>query len=747
MHRTRAFVALAAVLAVLGTMIVSTALPASAADPSVTGQFEPLFSEGNVALDAPPDDPTTSAKDPTAVSSVALPNGNFLYWNGLENLENATTPLAADGGYVASLGHPSRSRLMSNPGSSATWQVPTPEGGGGGDMFCSDQRILLDGTVMDTGGTVWKDDPVNLRQYAPVPDNVPGGTTELFGNRATRIYNPDTNSWSQVGTRDPANDNVEGTPDASGGGSGSYTGYMHYGRWYPALLTLPNGKLFVAGGVGRLLYNSTGFNVANTETFNPFNSSGAYDPVHGSWTDNGASGASTFPLFPRLHVIADGKIFYGANGQMWGPFGQAADEALWNFPKLYNPATNTWSNATGPGNGSGLPDPLSDLTIARSGAAEIMLPFTPDANGNYNTTTILQAGGVIGTSPGTFIATNKSRLLSIDKNDNVTFSDAASTNNARWYSDGILGATGEPMIFSGADKDEVICGGCEVAVRQAEMYDVSANKWIPMASASRDRTYHNSAILLADGRVMTGGHSPINFLYGPGGTGPTGNNSAHDANLPAPLNFANNFKDPTFQIFDPPYLFRGPRPTITTNISGWLNWGNDYNITTPDAATVDDAILVHMPATTHITDADARAIVLPITQRLNGSVKVHIPSERGVAIPGWYYLFLRQTNPGFSKPTVSKSAIIVRVGNPSALGLAAASTIGGAHVTHVASVSHIATVVTHGVKASISAIAPKTAPVSSRSTSSSGTAAAMLASLIAAAAITTRAKLRRKSRI
>ena len=712
MRRRRAAVSLAAVLAVLGTMVVSTASGASADGLDVTGKFDAVFSPNGDFNTSPPATVAESTRYPAAVSDVALPSGGFVFWNGLENLETAKYPLLLA---AADVSKNSRSRLLRNPGSGAAFLTPSPEDGGGGDMFCADQRILFDGTVMVTGGTIWRNDPVDVASTTH-PQGLPGGTAELFGNNATRIYSPprgnssttDGGTWTQVGTKT---------------GAGSYSGYMKYGRWYPALVTLPDGKLLVSGGVERLIYNSSGLNVANTETFDPFNAAGKYDPKHGSWKDNGESGKSTFPLFPRLHVIHDGRVFYGANGQMWGPFGQAADEAMWNFMKFYDPSSKKWTDVGTPqGTDATVVDRLG-VTGAVSGAAEIMLPFQPGNDGLYHTTEIIQAGGVQGTSPGTFVATNLARKISITS-AGVQVAPIAQTNNRRWYSSGVIGATGEPMIFNGADKDEVICGGCESPVRQAEMYDAAANKWIPMASGSRDRTYHNSAILLSDGRVMIGGHAPINTFYGPG-------EGANDLHNNTGLT-ANNYKDPSFQIFEPPYLFRGVRPYVEPNTGPEdAVYGTTYSVDTPDAATVNDAILVHMPATTHTTDADMRAIVLPITSRGVDKVSVHIPTQRGVATPGWYYLFLRRTNAGYKKPTVS-NAKVVRIGEALQLGLSPLRVNASASTTAV--IGKLPVV--HAAKAPVTpgALVAKSRPVSShKGASRSGALGIVVTALVAAA--------------
>ena len=107
---------------------------------------------------------------------------------------------------------------------------------------------------------------------------------------------------------------------------------------------------------------------------------------------------------------------------------------------------------------------------------------------------------------------------------------------------------GSVMAFSGADRDEVVLPGSGVPVKQAERFDPVSERWTPMATAGHARTYHNTAMLLPDGRVLVGGHAPINTAY------------LFSITLPG---FSpNDGRDPSFEIYSPPYVFSSDRPTI-----------------------------------------------------------------------------------------------------------------------------------------------------------------------------------------
>jgi hypothetical protein len=181
-------------------------------------------------------------------------------------------------------------------------------------------------------------------------------------------------------------------------------------------------------------------------------------------------------------------------------------------------------------------------------------------------------------------------------------------------------------------------------VTAAELFD--GEKWVPLASAHRIRTYHNSAMLLPDGSILVGGHAPINNGYGG-----SGDNSTQ------PATGTNNFKDPSFEIFKPPYLFRGPRPSIA-HVQEGIAWGHGFEVRTPDASDVKKVVLTHMPAVTHITDADQRSIELGFKVDDDGTLTVEAPPSGNVAPPGYYYLFVLTDN---GRGLTPSNARIVRV--------------------------------------------------------------------------------------
>jgi Domain of unknown function (DUF1929) len=593
---------------------------------------------------------------PAGVSVNVLPGGKVMYYDGLEGTENVRTSIVVEFGHNAGN---DQSRLLDLRG--PTWSIPTPSDGGAnpkgykndplfppplsttepyndGALFCSDNKFLADGRVISLGGTAYYLDPgVSNGDSA-------WGVSELEGLRSSRIYDPRTNSWS-------------------------VSGEMKYGRWYPTAITLANGRLFVGSGVTKLLkpvYPShpedSGQNVTETET---------YDPVAGKWRTNPPSASRTLPLFPRLHLLPDGKVFYNAAGQSFNPFGQSYDEALWNMAAVYDPATQQWTDLGIPGASDGAPvDPAGDpgnpardlegfgipgggsaFTIPgfRGSTFSIMLPLAPNANGAYEKASFLTAGGVLNPpSPGSYFATSDSRITTVDTaggKDTMTTKPTGDLAEPRWYPSGVLLPTGQVLAFNGSDRDEVAGPGVEIAVQKTELYDPATAKWTTLASSHQPRTYHNTAVLLPDGRVLVGGHAPISTLY------------LNDTTIPG--GFApHDGRDPSFEIYSPPYLFHGARPKIE-DAPDRIRYGSEIDVQVDGAASdIASVVLVRNPSVTHLVDADQRNVVLKVLGRNGNTLRLAAPPKPAIAPPGPYLLFVNRSSDKGLIPSVSKQTFV-----------------------------------------------------------------------------------------
>ena len=156
------------------------------------------------------------------------------------------------------------------------------------------------------------------------------------------------------------------------------------------------------------------------------------------------------------------------------------------------------------------------------------------------------------------------------------------------------------------------------AILPAEMWDPSTEKWTTIASMHSPRLYHSTAVLLPDGRVLITG----------GGRNAGGAQPATDQ-LSA-------------EMYYPPYLFKGPRPTIASAPST-LQYGQAFAVQTPDASRIAKVTLLRLSAVTHALNWNQRYLPLAFTTG-NGSLSVTAPANANLAPPGYYMLFIVDTN-------------------------------------------------------------------------------------------------------
>ena len=93
----------------------------------------------------------------------------------------------------------------------------------------------------------------------------------------------------------------------------------------------------------------------------------------------------------------------------------------------------------------------------------------------------------------------------------------------------------------------------------------------------------------------------------------------------------------TAEIYEPPYLFKGSRPTISS-APPMERVGDSFDVYTPDT-NITSATLVAPGATTHANDMNQRYIPLTVAQRAGG-VTLTAPANADIATPGYYMLFL-----------------------------------------------------------------------------------------------------------
>ena len=177
--------------------------------------------------------------------------------------------------------------------------------------------------------------------------------------------------------------------------------------------------------------------------------------------------------------------------------------------------------------------------------------------------------------------------------------------------------------------------------------------WTTLASAAVVRQYHSIAMLLPDGRVLTGGGGICGSCQQQG------------------------YLRKDTEVYTPPYLFArdgsgtlAPRPSrVRRPVAGRLSTSRSRSAS-PDADRITKIGLIRLGAPTHSQDQGQRYLPLSFT-RSGGELSINAPPNAAEAPPGYYMLFLVDSD---GVPSV---APIVQVMSPAPGGYQGAATRSG----------------------------------------------------------------------
>ncbi len=375
----------------------------------------------------------------------------------------------------------------------------------------------------------------------------------------------------------------EFVPGGPGGGHWHYLGDMRKPRWYPSATTLPDGRVLIAGGHARS-------DIPPLEVNNTFE---VYDRALGLTPETGVldilhPGAG---LYPFVLVLPDRTALVHAATTT-----QFLD--LQSFQVL-----------PGQLEAAARPDRASRTYGVEGSVA--LLPLRPTSDPPYRATVMLIGGG----GPGGDIsapATASCEVLDLGAEPKAWRLTAPMTHR-RVMPDSVLLPDGTVLVCNGSDRGQT--DNSAAPVYDAEIFDPRTETWQLVANAVVARLYHATAILLPDGRVLTAG------------TDGSWNQPPY------------NVGELRIELYSPPYLFGGPRPDLADAPAG-VQFGQTFTISTPDAATVDEVVLVRCGSVTHSVNFNQRLVELRLLSRDAGSVQVEAPPDGFVATPGIYLLFL-----------------------------------------------------------------------------------------------------------
>jgi len=231
-------------------------------------------------------------------------------------------------------------------------------------------------------------------------------------------------------------------------------------------------------------------------------------------------------------------------------------------------------------------------------------------------------------------------------------------HNLTVLADGSVLATGGNS--SGAGLVDLNAG-----VYPAELWSPATGQWRTLAAMQITRQYHSTALLLADGRVLSSGGGICGTCDQ---VGYLGKNA---------------------EVFSPPYLFESdgtlaPRPVIDAAPAS-VSFGAPIQIATGNAASIGKVALVRLGAVTHSDNMEQRYIPLSFTTGATG-LTATAPINANVAPPGPYMLFLVDAN---GVPSVARMVSVQSDGSPPTVTLTQPAN--GASFTAPATVSLAAT--------------------------------------------------------
>ena len=356
------------------------------------------------------------------------------------------------------------------------------------DMFCNGMVVLPDGRPFVIGGNL---------QYDP-----------FWGHRKTSAFDPATETFTDLQN-------------------------MAHGRWYPTPTVLGDGRVMTFSG----LLETGGTNTA-VEIYTP--GSGWSVEYPAGWTP---------PLYPRMHLLPNGKVFYSGSGR---------------GSRLFDPATKTWSAVVA----------TTNYGTTRSYGTSVLLPLMP-ANG-YAPRVMIFGGGNPSTATTEIIDPSAATPV---------WQYGPNMSQPRIQMNATLLPSGKVLLTGGSKNDE----DAATASLNADLYDPTTNTFSSAGANAFPRLYHSNALLLPDATVLLNGGNPQRGNY----------QQRQEVYKPAYL----------FNSSGTP----ANRPTISSVNPGAVRYGSTFQVVTAEATDISSVALIRPGSPTHAFDQDQRFVGLSFT--------------------------------------------------------------------------------------------------------------------------------------
>ena len=501
--------------------------------------------------------------------------------------------------------------------------------------------VTLDTQAMATVTIVDNDDPARVGAWG-APIDMPVNPYPVVPIHLNLLPNGKLLLWDRGAPFDTAFGGTDGYPYVWDVAAGTFTRtpFQGYDLFCSGHVLMTDGRLFAPGG-----HIADGVGEAKASI---------YDPASNIWTRVTDMNAGRW--YPTATVLGNGDLLVEA-----GTVDIAID--VNKTAQIWQIASSTWRNLTAAAAQHGIFPAWANYypfmylapngKVFNAGPQQMARYLDPTGAGlwtdvaasslayrDYGTSVMYDDGKVMihggnppegYTQPSIYAQTATvypSRVTEVINLNDPTpaWRQTTPANTGRRHGTAVLLPDGKVFLCNGSSSPGFNLAAGKVLM--AEMWDPATELWTPVAPNVRYRGYHANALLLPDGRVVaTGGGHP---------------------------NPADDLAEPSAEIYSPPYLFRGARPTITS-VPGQVTYGEQFTVTTPDAASITNVVWIRPGNTTHAYDQNQRINRLAFTVG-NGELRVSVPTDPNLCPPGHHMLFILNTN---GVPSVSQ---FVRLG-------------------------------------------------------------------------------------
>jgi hypothetical protein len=375
---------------------------------------------------------------------------------------------------------------------------------------------------------------------------------------------------------------------------------------------LANGQLIALGGL------------AEGAGINGVPDGRIYSYTTDTWTDLPDMNQGRY--YPTATILPNGNVLIMAG------IAQTGNDTL---PQIWNVATNSWINLTGAQlnlptypemfvapNGMVInvgPTPIARYldTNTNNGTGAWSVVATENYQGlrDYGPSVMYDSGKILVIGGGR-PPQNTAEIINLNV-ASPAWTFTGSMAYPRRQANATILPDGTVLVNGGSDGNNQVFDDYTNPVFPAELWNPTTGTWTVLASMARYRGYHSTAILLPDGRVVSAG----------------GDKSCANQGSGVCI-------QPSAEIYSPPYLFQGARPTITSAPAS-VTYGQTFFVQTPNAASTTQVTWLRLGTTTHTFNENQRINFLSFTQDPNGQgLDVTAPVNSNLAPPGHYMLFI-----------------------------------------------------------------------------------------------------------